>query len=77
MYTKEEKLFVSEQGIEVEVGHTTVVLESEQEELGHVKRVYEICNRGLAQSNRVSKTWTLFLYILFSFHCGYCVHIDV
>ena len=60
-------MFVSEQGIEMEVGLTTVVLESEQEEGGHVKRVYQVCNHGLAQKNSVSRTWitesTLFLYL--------------
>ena len=67
--TKEEKLFVLEQGIEMEVGHTTVALESEQEEAGHVKRVYQICNHGPAQRSSVSRTWnTESVLLLYSFH---------
>ena len=71
MYTKEEKFFVLEQGVEMEVGHTTVVLESEQEEGSHVKRVYQICNHGLAQRSSVSSNWiteTILFLISFLFH---------
>ena len=61
-----------EQGLEMEVGHTTVVLEGEEEEGGHVKRVYQICNLGLAQKNQVSRTTITDIYPISmqnSLHC--------
>ena len=43
-----------EQGVEVEVGQTTVVLELEEEEHGYTKRVYQISNSIIATGHSVS-----------------------
>ena len=43
-----------EQGVEVEVGQTTVILEREEEEHGYTKRVYQISNSLIATGHSVS-----------------------
>ena len=56
---QEEKFLVMEQGVEVEVGQTTVVLELEEEANGYTKRVYQISNSIIATGHSVSHS---FLY---------------
>ena len=51
---QEEKFLVREQGSEVEVGQTIVVLELEQEENGYTKRVFQISKSLIAAGHSVS-----------------------